>query len=104
MEYKKALTEVRGTIEGRTTKVHGLLYHTMSKATRRKDEYNMSEMLHEEELLQEAESFIIKDDATAEWCLKNTLTVCGDSVADEDGQIIPCITAVDRPAVFKIGK
>ena len=47
----------------------------------------------------------IKTKESLDWdSLKNTLTVCGDSVADEDGQIIPCITAVDRPAVFKIGK
>lgn len=34
--------------------------------------------------------------------LKKTLNVCGGSVADEDGQIIPCITAVEQPDVFKV--
>lgn len=47
----------------------------------------------------------IKTKETLDWdALKKGLSVCGDMVADEDGQIIPCITAVDRPAVFKIGK
>lgn len=47
----------------------------------------------------------IKIKETLDWsALKKTLTVCGETVADEDGQIIPCITAVEKPAEFKIAK
>lgn len=50
------------------------------------------------------EKFIETKEALDWMALKKTLSVCGNFVADEDGQIIPCITAVDRPAVFKVGK
>lgn len=47
----------------------------------------------------------IKTKEVLDWdALKKTLTVCGETVADADGQIIPSIKAVERPAVFKIGK
>lgn len=36
--------------------------------------------------------------------LKKSLTVMGETVADENGQIIPGIKAVEKPEEFKIGK
>lgn len=45
----------------------------------------------------------IKTKETLDWSgLKKTLTVMGETVADEDGQIIPDIKAVFRPDVFKV--
>ena len=47
----------------------------------------------------------IKVKESVDWAsLKKTLVVVGGSVTDEDGQIVPCITVVDKPAEFKIGK
>ena len=47
----------------------------------------------------------IKTKEVLDWAgLKKILTVCGDTVADEDGQIIPCIKAVEKDPEFKIGK
>lgn len=47
----------------------------------------------------------IKVKEVLDWAaLKKTLSVCGESVADEDGQIIPGISAVEKPAEFKIAK
>lgn len=34
--------------------------------------------------------------------LKGTLSVVGDAVANEDGEIIPCIKAVEKGAEFKV--
>lgn len=36
--------------------------------------------------------------------LKKTLTVVGESVADENGVFIPCITVIEKDPEFKIGK
>lgn len=45
----------------------------------------------------------VKTTETLDWGnLKRTLSVVGDTVADEDGQIIPGITATQRPDVFKV--
>lgn len=45
----------------------------------------------------------IKTKETLDWNeLKRTLTVMGETVADADGQVIPCITAVERPDAFKV--
>lgn len=47
----------------------------------------------------------VKSKETLDWKgLKNTLTVIGETVADEDGQIIPCIKAVAQPDKFGIEK
>jgi phage host-nuclease inhibitor protein Gam len=47
----------------------------------------------------------IKTKESVDWSsLKKTLVVVGGSVTDEDGQIVPCITAVEKPAEFKIAK
>lgn len=45
----------------------------------------------------------VKTEEALDWGnFKKTLTVMGDTVADEDGQIIPGITATQRPDVFKV--
>ena len=45
----------------------------------------------------------VKTKETLDWAgLKKTLSVMGESVADEGGQVIPCITAEERPDVFKV--
>lgn len=47
----------------------------------------------------------IKTKESVDWSsLKKTLVVVGGSVTDEDGQIVPCINVVEKPAEFKIGK
>ena len=47
----------------------------------------------------------IKTVKTLDWAgLKKNLTVMGETVADENGQIIPGIKAVEVPEEFKIGK
>lgn len=47
----------------------------------------------------------VKNKETLDWQgLKNTLTVIGETVADEDGQIIPCIKAVAQPDKFGVEK
>jgi len=44
----------------------------------------------------------VKTKETLDWtALKKTITVVGDAVADEDGQIMP-ITVVERPDIFKV--
>ena len=48
-------------------------------------------------------SDFIKIKETVDWAgLKKTLTVIGETVVDENGEIIPCISATDRPDVFKV--
>ena len=45
----------------------------------------------------------IKVKETPDWAgLKKTLTVLGETVADENGEIIPCIKATERPDEFKV--
>lgn len=45
----------------------------------------------------------VKTKETLDWSgLKGTLTVVGDTVADTNGNVIPCITAVERPDIFKV--
>ena len=45
----------------------------------------------------------IKTKESLDWSgLKNTLSILGETVVDENGEIIPCIKAVERPDVFKI--
>ena len=47
----------------------------------------------------------VKSKETLDWQeLKKTLTVIGETVADEDGQIIPCIKAVAQPDKFGVEK
>lgn len=47
----------------------------------------------------------IKTKESVDWdALKKTLTVIGETAADEDGQIIPCIRVMERDPEFKIGK
>lgn len=47
----------------------------------------------------------IKIKESLDWAgLKKTLTVLGETVVDENGEIIPCIKAAERPDVFKIEK
>ena len=47
----------------------------------------------------------IKTKETLDWnALKKSLSIIGETAADEDGQIIPCITVKERPAVFRIAK
>ena len=48
-------------------------------------------------------SRFIKTKESLNWTeLKDHLNVVGDVVADEDGQIIPCIKVVERPDIFKV--
>ena len=45
----------------------------------------------------------IKIKESPDWAgLKKTLTVLGETVVDENGEIIPCIKASERPDVFKV--
>lgn len=45
----------------------------------------------------------IKTKESVDWDgLKSTLTVIGETVADDDAQIIPCITAEEHEPVFKV--
>ena len=45
----------------------------------------------------------VKVKETPDWAgLKDTLCVIGDTVADENGEVIPCIKAVEREPVFKV--
>jgi phage host-nuclease inhibitor protein Gam len=47
----------------------------------------------------------IKTKESLDWAeMKKSLTVIGETVADEDGQIIPCIRAVAQPDKFSIDK
>ena len=44
----------------------------------------------------------VKVKESLDWAgLKGSLMVMGDSVADEKGNVIPCITVTERPDVFK---
>ena len=62
---------------------------------------------NEEELLSwlhenNGERFI-KIKEAVDWAgLKKTLIIMGETVADENGEIIPCIKANERPDVFKV--
>lgn len=52
----------------------------------------------------QGEAFI-KTVEKPDWsALKKTLTVVGETVADAEGQIIPCVHAVEREPEFKIAK
>lgn len=45
----------------------------------------------------------VKTKEALDWAgLKKTLTVCGETVADENGAIIPGIRAVEREPIFKV--
>ena len=45
----------------------------------------------------------IKTKESLDWDgLKKTLTVMGETVADDDAEIIPCIKAIEREPVFKV--
>lgn len=45
----------------------------------------------------------IKIKESPDWAgLKKTLTVMGETVVDENGEIIPCIKATERPDEFKV--
>ena len=48
-------------------------------------------------------AMFVKTKETLDWAgLKGTLTVLGETVADANGQVIPCIKAVERPDTFKV--
>lgn len=45
----------------------------------------------------------VKTKETLDWSgLKGTLNVMGETVADANGQVIPCIKATERPDIFKV--
>lgn len=45
----------------------------------------------------------IKTKESVDWAgMKRTLSVLGETVVDENGEIIPCIKASERPDVFKV--
>lgn len=45
----------------------------------------------------------VKTREELDWsALKSTLTVMGETVADDDAEIIPCIKAIEREPVFKV--
>lgn len=47
----------------------------------------------------------IKTKKTVDWAgLKKTLTVVGELVADDAGEVIPCVHAVERPDIFTVEK
>lgn len=48
------------------------------------------------------EKFIVTKE-TLNWAeMKRNITVIGSTVADADGQVIPCIEVVERPDIFKV--
>ena len=45
----------------------------------------------------------IKTKESLDWAnFKKTLTICGDQVADENGEVVPGISVVEKPAEFKV--
>lgn len=63
-----------------------------------RDDEELLSWLHENN----GEKFI-KIKESPDWAgLKKTLTVLGETVVDENGEIIPCIKATERPDEFKI--
>ena len=48
------------------------------------------------------EKYVVNKEVLDWASLKKSLTIVGDMVADEDGQMIPCIEVVERPDVFKV--
>lgn len=48
------------------------------------------------------EKYIVTKEALNWAEMKRKLNVIGSTVADEDGQIIPCIEVVERPDIFKV--
>lgn len=45
----------------------------------------------------------VKTKESLDWdSLKRTLTVIGDTVADDDAQVIPCIKVTEREPIFKV--
>jgi len=45
----------------------------------------------------------VKVKEALDWgAMKKSLNIIGDAVSDEDGQIIPCIKAIERPDIFKV--
>lgn len=72
----------------------------MLKAQNTTFEYDEAEVL---EWLKQNKKGFIKVKESLDWeGLKDTLTVVGDTVADEDAQIIPCIKAVEHQPEFKV--
>ena len=63
-------------------------------------EYDEPEVL---KWLKEHNKGFIKVKESLDWAgLKETLSVVGETVADEEAEVIPCIKAVERPATFKV--
>lgn len=48
------------------------------------------------------QKYVVNKEALNWSMLKKNISVIGDTVADEDGQVIPCIKVVERPDVFKV--
>jgi phage host-nuclease inhibitor protein Gam len=48
------------------------------------------------------EQYVITKESVDWSSLKATLNVVGDTVADKNGQVIPCISVEERPDVFKV--
>lgn len=72
----------------------------MLKAQETDFEYDEAELL---EWLKSNGKGFIRVKEVVDWdALKSTLTVLGDTVADEDAEVIPCIRAVEREPVFKV--
>ena len=63
-------------------------------------EYDETEVM---EWLKSKGKGFIKTKEELDWSgLKDTLTVMGETVADGDAEIIPCIKAIEREPVFKV--
>ena len=63
-------------------------------------EYDESEVI---KWLKDNGKGFVKTKESLDWeSLKDTLSVIGDTVADEEGEIIPCINAIEREPVFKV--
>ena len=63
-------------------------------------EYDESELI---EWLKSKKKGFVKTKESLDWeSLKDTLTVIGETVADDDAEIIPCIKAVEHDPVFKV--
>lgn len=54
-------------------------------------------------LKQNGKVSFVKVKETLDWAaLKKSTTVVGESIADENGEIIPGVTVIQRPAAFKV--
>ena len=97
--FEKVPHKVTDTQENYTLPSGKLVFKKQAPEYQRNDD-DVIKWLHENA---SSPSDFIKTKETLNWAeMKKHVTVMGDTVADEDGQIIPCIKVVERPDVFKV--